>query len=282
MSATTSSAPGVPLLPMTTAVGGGVFRRAGRGSIANSTIEGNLAADARRIGTQGELEITHAHDRAQCFRLPRCRCANSTAASPVSWTRSSARTCLPTASEYPAPHVLVQQRRDRRRPTSGPANSCKLGTLTPSTRLGPARLLWRSHTNDAAAARVSLGRSTMVSTPGSTWTSAASRAHSWLPRCRCGRAAGASPPAECTPAVSPPMRISCDLDRNGRVDFADLDRLIASFRAEGRSLPRQGRSTAEAVRRQLYACRMPCRGPDQEARRSRLDAGAIAIAEPSA
>ena len=62
----------------------------------------------------------------------------------------------------------------------------------------------------------------------------------------------------------------CDLDRNGRVDFADLDRLIASFPVVGGNFRGNADATSAVVRRELHPRRLPARGADREATPPRL------------
>ena len=216
--------------PEATGLGGALFVGAGGGTVTNATIEGNLAADASAIGTQGDLAITHATiARNRSTWRGAVRQLDGGVASLMNTVigENQPANCF----GYPPPFVLFANVETGSGALPAP-DSCQLGNSTYHVILaplgyygGPTRTMppWRDLgwlVDQAFDANVALDQRGVarpqLAAPDVGAVELQERRLS--PRYTGGFAANAH---------------SCDLDRNGRVDFADLDRLIASFRVAG-------------------------------------------------
>jgi hypothetical protein len=216
--------------PDASGLGGGLFVGTGGGAVTNVTIEGNLAADAGAIGTQGDLDITHATiaRNASTWRGALRQLDGGVAylANTVVGENEPAN-CF----GHPPPFVLFGNV-ETSAGVPPAANSCQLGENTFLSVLaplgyygGPTRtmppkpdLSWLVDNGSDAGVDVDqrgVARPQLAAPDVGAVELAARR----LSRLYTGG------------STAKPH--SCDLDRNGRVDFADLDRLIASFRVSG-------------------------------------------------
>ena len=236
--------------------GGGInLEVSGQSTVTNTTIEGNLAAAAGAIGTQGPVDITHATIARNASTRGGALHATMPASS-SSPTPSSARTCRPTARV---------RCRSGSGPTSRPATRLSAGLVRPRRAAGCARLLWRADAHDPAAARQRCDRG-RARRRGRRRPARRGPPAAGPVRPRRGRDAGWACPAEVhrrlrqpSASLRPRPQRSCRLRRPRSTD---------------RGLPdgqrRQRGPAAAAVHRRLYPCRLPGRGPDQEALDPRL------------
>lgn len=204
--------------PDASGLGGGLYFAVGENEIINSTIEGNLAADDGAIGTQGYLDITHA-------TIARNRSTRGGALLGIDigtfrlWNtivgENVPANCGPIVLFEPGPNLETSD------------SSCNIGGFDASVSLeplgyygGPTRTM--PPLPDSAAVEGGDDAGINVDQRGVL--------RPQLVQFDLGavelQGRRARPKYTGGFTANPHL---CDLDRNGRIDFADLDRLIASF-----------------------------------------------------